>query len=1400
MNKALKVRVLVLMLAVLAGLVGGVHWLHGRQLRHGAPGLRARAMDLEQGGKLIQAAAYYHRYLQCMPDDIDTDARYALLLARTAQTPKQRFRAYLRLESVLRRDTGRHEVRRQAILLALHPDLERVQDAIDHLDKLMQQEKNNAQLEAWYAQAQLMDHHFDKAAEYFQLATLHDPNDIDSYAARAGTLREHLKKPREADAEMERMVKTVLTPTAYLMRVDYRRKFGPRDGIDKDVAEARRLAIQRDGGLKDVEVLLVSAAVSLDRKDRAGADEARQYLQEGLKWNPGDPRLYVKLAQAERLAGRPEEAVAALNRGLASPKLPEKERPYLLWALAEVLLQARRFGEVSATVGRLREYGESEPRLDYLEARIFLGRGEWLAATQLLQKIHPALQPWPEVLQSADLLLAECYGQLEDFDLQYSYLRRAVNTDPLEPAANLSMARCLEALGKPDEALGHYRVAIPRAPQAQLSVARLLIEEQRRLPRERRHWDEAEEALDQAANTQTDAVGVPLLRAEILAEQGRLQEAADVLRAVRQLHRKNEQYWLGLARVAERQGGPARAAGVLAEARAALGDHAELRLANAALAVRRGPAAVAELNELARGLDKFTAADQRRLLIGLAGAFEEIGDAKSSTKLWRQLAEQEKYNLHVRLVLFDKALERGDTAEMDNLVAELQRIEGPDGTLWRYARARDLVTRAQKGAAQDLQAIQELLQVVAAKRPTWARVHVCQGDLEELRGQKASALAKYEQAVNRLGERNPAVLRHMLELLYQQGRYKEAKEILKLLPQKGGLERLAAEVLYRSGEYTDALRLARQAVSLDSKDYRDHIWLGELLWAAGFRNDAEARLAHAVELAPNKPDPWVALVQVLALTGQEKKARARIAEAKAQLPAGQADLALAQCHEAVGDSKEAQGLYESALAAHPDDAAVLRGYIDFCLLGGARDKAMGLLETLLRLQGRDREEAAWAKRMLALLLTLPGNRDQAKRALQLLDLAEDTPFKPGAEESIADLRTKAVVLANQGDRRHRLEAIQFMQEVVKRQPPSAEDLFRLAQLYEWVEDWPHARENLLRLLSGNSDDRLYYDVVAHYALLLLLRNEADLARPWLEKLEAKLPNDLRTLELRCRYLVQKQKVAEALALVRARAGTQSQELQPLAKLLEELGKYDAAEEFLRRRLDQSKSPEAALDLARFLGRRRHLREAIDLCERARHDAPMAAVADAALSALYAARPPDPDQWKRVSTWLDEALAAADKKAELRVALALLRGLEGRYDDAVVLYQQVLEEDSRHALAMNNLAWLLAMHQNKPEEALAWLKKAEEIAGPAPDLLDTLGLVYLRLGQSAPALEALERAKAERPTALVFFHLAQAHHLARDDEAARTAWHKVQELKLSPADLHPLERPSFEKLLADLGAK
>src|SRR5262249_55610650 len=150
------------------------------------------------------------------------------------------------------------------------------------------------------------------------------------------------------------------------------------------------------------------------------------------------------------------------------------------------------------------------------------------------------------------------------------------------------------------------------------------------------------------------------------------------------------------------------------------------------------------------------------------------------------------------------------------------------------------------------------LDAAAAARPGWIAVHVARAELEERLGKIEQALNEYRAAIN-LGDRSLRVVRRMVELLNNRQRFREASEVIRQLkkqaPLSDELRRLEVAVALRNHESASAVQRALELVNPDSSDYRDVLWLGQVLSESGQRPEqAERHLRRAVELGQNVPE------------------------------------------------------------------------------------------------------------------------------------------------------------------------------------------------------------------------------------------------------------------------------------------------------------------------------------------------------------------------------------------------------------------------------------------------------------------------------------------------------------------------------------------------------------------
>jgi predicted Zn-dependent protease len=75
-----------------------------------------------------------------------------------------------------------------------------------------------------------------------------------------------------------------------------------------------------------------------------------------------------------------------------------------------------------------------------------------------------------------------------------------------------------------------------------------------------------------------------------------------------------------------------------------------------------------------------------------------------------------------------------------------------------------------------------------------------------------------------------------------------------------------------------------------------------------------------------------------------------------------------------------------------------------------------------------------------------------------------------------------------------------------------------------------------------------------------------------------------------------------------------------------------------------------------------------------------------------------------------------------------------------------------------MAWTISVSLNEPAKGLDRINKAfSNSANPPPQFYDTLGVILTKLDRIDDAIRNLELAVKDRPTPLVYAHLARAYH-------------------------------------------
>jgi cellulose synthase operon protein C len=1025
--------------------------------------------------------------------------------------------------------------------------------------------------------------------------------------------------------------------------------------------------------------------------------------------------------------------------------------------------------------------------------------------------------------------LGKCYEQLADPEHAERAFRQAVDADPLWSPARTALAGALYSLGRLDDAMEAQRtfVGLKDAPlAAAVELVRWSILKTIRSSPESRDWTEVEHLTEQIAQADPKSPAAALLRAEMLIARGRGDEAGKVIQAARDQRPDDLACWLALVDLALRDGNWDRAEQILGDAEKKFGDSVALRLAWANYWGRYGDeGAEGEVRELAEGL-KGTPAEQAQLWRGLLSISLLLDDFQQAGRLCQRLVAQQPGDLGLRMERFTIAAAANDTALMDKALGEIEQIEG-EGPVWHYGTAYRLSrpdsqlsgTSVDKGfdrSADDQRQRRAALEnalghlaEVRRLRTGWAPALLLEGLINEELGREQTALASYLEAVQAGDTALPAISR-ALPMLYRRGEYAAANSLLRKLeeqqvPFTTAIFREQSKVLGGLQDFSGALKAARQ-VAATSKDYRDHLWLGQLLAIENQREEAEKVLRLALSLDERAPEAWVALVRFYAQTGQKPLAEKTVADARDKIPADKAPPAIAACLEALGKGAEASRQYDEALKLSPNDTRLLRAAAINHIRNGELAEAVEQLNRIVKGQvPATALELADARSALARVRGDQGGYTNLLEAMRLIN------ENLAAASSADDLRLKALLLARHPQRARRNEATAIFEKLVEDlRIASAEDRLRLAQIYLASGNWAKARPQMLAILATQGKQP---DYLAAYAEALLVHNEISEAAGWIERLQSIAPDKPNTVRLRAELVFRKGDTKQAIATLtqfveKAPAGSPERAVrtlavaavldafaslpkvsQPVATLV-----LEKAEELLKKSVQDD--PKHKLALVSFLARRNRMDEALKLASDAFKVAEPVQIA--AGCQLLLLRPDiTPAQREQIAGIVDAALKAHNRPVPLLLVMALVREAQQNYAQAEVLYRELLRKDGNYAPALNNLAGLLALSGRQPEEARELIERAITVAGPEPGLLDTRASVYLALGQSDKALSDMQEVIEQQPAANRYFHLALAQwKLGRRTEAA-DSMEKARAMALRPESLSALERPSYDELVRGL---
>ena len=894
-----------------------------------------------------------------------------------------------------------------------------------------------------------------------------------------------------ANAIMDQVVAAAPSKETYLERYRYRREY-ELPAAEEDLKSAIRLG--EDDALLHLELsgFLTQQANALESPEgkKAILQDVEASARRAMELEPGLIPSYEILGNALAQLGRPDEAIAAWEQGLAKADQTngfsygiyfkliqqlidqrELERPQKY--LAELEAMFRKDVDAQRIVARDRV--RVEQSLETARGILAMAEGKTNEAIRAFRRVVATDLDESDLKVAAWTRLGQCYEQLGLYDVAAESFGRASLERPNDSEYWQLASQQWIRSGQYSQALPYLRKLANLEPSAEnwLNLAiGLNAVEANKIERLRNPIPVAQ-ALNKATDLIDSAPDVVAWKIQlmqvVLRAATREDSAAEDYRAeLKQMEQSlpdDLQAMQQLMFAYESIGDSESADAIRANAVSQRAPTRDRFMAESRLLIRRG-----ELDRAIQLLEnaRSQVAEAERIELEFAIVDARLlrdGDMAAALAQLDQFRSQHDDGMRILQRMAQLSVDSGVVSpEQTDWERDLKSLEGGEGQWSTYLEIKRLLMQATREEPAKRRNMLETAQLrhgdLKQQRPLWPPTWCLAGEIAALNDNSAAsrrqAIPLYLRAIE-LGERRPQEILKLVYLLYRDKQFSRAEEFLPLL---GKLQfsqagyALSQDVMVNTSQFDRAEALARRMVETSGDEVMPRFGLAQVLINQNKLDEAEKWLNDIVEAEGELVD--VALLSLLTIhTRQQDETKAfetrnRIHQQVSNLTPAQIAFLDAQIHDALLNP-EAGEFYRKAVDAEPNNSAYCRLSAFYFAKTGQMDDAILFARKAHRVVGSDPNET------LPLLVTLLAERGKVndwKEIDQLKGQLTGSAFRnPALDRLYAMIYALKSATTNSDKRKNLQGALKLLQDIGEDVAAgSADNHIALARIYRQLSE------------------------------------------------------------------------------------------------------------------------------------------------------------------------------------------------------------------------------------------------------------------------------------------------------------------------------------------------------------